>query len=56
MGNKCQVCMDHKSLEYIFTQKDLNLRQRRWLELIQDYELEIHYHPGKANLVVDALS
>jgi hypothetical protein len=43
-------------LKYIFTQKDLNLRQRRWLELIKDYELEIHYHPGKANLVADALS
>jgi hypothetical protein len=47
---------DHKSLKYIFTQKDLNLRQRRWLELIKDYDLEIHYHPGKANLVADALS
>jgi hypothetical protein len=41
-------------LKYIFTQKDLNLRQRRWLELIKDYDLEIHYHPGKANLVADA--
>jgi hypothetical protein len=48
--------MDHKSLKYIFTQPDLNVRQRRWLELIKDYELEIHYHPGKANVVVDALS
>jgi hypothetical protein len=53
---KCQVYMDHKSLNYISTQKDLNLRQRRWLELIKDYDLEIHYHPGKANLVADALS
>jgi hypothetical protein len=53
---KCQVYTDHKSLKYIFTQKDLNLRQRRWLELIKDYDLEIHYHPGKANLVADALS
>jgi hypothetical protein len=43
-------------LKDIFTQKDLNLRQRRWLELIKDYDLEIHYHPGKANLVADALS
>jgi hypothetical protein len=43
-------------LKYIFTQKDLNLRQHRWLELIKDYDLEIHYHPGKANLVADALS
>jgi hypothetical protein len=56
MGTKCQVYMDHKNLKYIFTQKDLNLRQRRWLELIKDYDLEIHYHPGKANLVADALS
>jgi hypothetical protein len=56
MGTKCQVYTDRKSLKYIFTQKDLNLRQRRWLELIKDYDLEIHYHPGKANLVADALS
>jgi hypothetical protein len=56
MGTKCQVYTNHTSLKYIFTQKDLNLRQRRWLELIKDYDLEIHYHPGKANLVVDALS
>jgi hypothetical protein len=47
--------MDHKS-KYIFTQSELNMRQRRWLELIKDYELEIHYHPGKANVVADALS
>jgi hypothetical protein len=56
MGTKCQVYTDHKVLKYIFTQKDLNLRQHRWLELIKDYDLEIHYHPGKANLVADALS
>jgi hypothetical protein len=56
MGTKCQVYTDHKSLKYIFTQKDLNLMQRRWLELIKDYDLEIHYHPRKANLVADALS
>jgi hypothetical protein len=56
MGTKCRVYTDHKSLKYIFTQKDLNLRQHRWLELIKDYDLEIHYHPGKANLVADALS
>jgi hypothetical protein len=56
MGTKCQVYTDHKSLKYIFTQKDLNLRQHRWLELIKDYDLEIHYHPGKANLVAEALS
>jgi hypothetical protein len=53
---KCQVYTDHKSLNYISTQKDLNLRQHRWLELIKDHDLEIHYHPGKANLVADALS
>jgi ribonuclease HI len=56
MGTKCPVYTDHKSLKYIFTQKDLNLRQHRWLELIKDYDLEIHYHPGKANLVADPLS
>jgi hypothetical protein len=56
MGTKCQIYIDHKSLKYIFTQKELNFRQRRWLELIKDYDLEIHYYPGKANLVADALS
>jgi hypothetical protein len=56
IGNKCQVFTDHKSLKYIFTQKVLNLRQRRWLELIKDYDLDIQYHPGKANVVADALS
>jgi hypothetical protein len=55
-GQKCDIYMDHKSLKYIFTQSDLNMRQRRWLELIKDYELEIHYHLGKANVVADALS
>jgi hypothetical protein len=55
-GQKCDVYTDHKSLKYIFTQSGLNMRQRRWLELIKDYELEIHYHPGKANVVADALS
>jgi hypothetical protein len=48
--------MDHKSLKYIFTQPDLNLRQRRWLELIKDYDLGINYHLGKANVVAGALS
>jgi ribonuclease HI len=56
MGTKCQIYTDHKSLKYIFTQKDLNLRQRRWLELIKDYDLDIQYHVGKANLVAYALS
>jgi hypothetical protein len=55
-GQNCDVYKDHKSLKYIFTQSELNMRQRRWLELIKDYELEIHYHPGKANVVADALS
>ncbi|KAK1651502.1 hypothetical protein QYE76_069307 [Lolium multiflorum] len=50
------VSTNHKSLKYIFTQKELNMRQRRWLELIKDYDMEIHYHPGKANVVADALS
>jgi hypothetical protein len=56
IGNKCEMYMDYKSLKYIFTQSDLNLRKRRWLELIKDYNLEIDYHPGKANVVADALS
>jgi hypothetical protein len=56
MGAKCNIYTDHKSLEYIFTQADLNMRQRRWLELIKDYDFEVHYHPGKANVVADALS
>jgi hypothetical protein len=56
VGNKCKIFTDHKSLKYIFTQRDLNLRQRRWLELIKDYDLDIQYHPGKANVVADALS
>ena len=55
IGNRCDVYTDHKSLKYIFTQKDLNLRQRRWLELIKDYDMKLHYHPGKANVVADAL-
>src|SRR4051812_22789567 len=56
IGNRCDVYTDHKSLKYIFTQKELNLRQRRWLELIKDYDMKLHYHPGKANVVADALS
>jgi hypothetical protein len=50
------IYTDNKSLRYIFTQPDLNMRQRGWLELIKDYELEVHYHSGKANVVVDMLS
>jgi hypothetical protein len=56
MGKRCELYIDHKSLKYIFTQPNLNLRQRRWLELIKDYDLGINYHPGKANVVADALS
>ncbi|KAL0409459.1 UNVERIFIED_CONTAM: Transposon Tf2-11 polyprotein [Sesamum radiatum] len=55
-GEKCEIYTDHKSLKYLFTQKDLNMRQKRWLELIKDYDLSINYHPGKANRVADALS
>ncbi|WVZ75450.1 hypothetical protein U9M48_023500 [Paspalum notatum var. saurae] len=54
--NKCDIYIDHKSLKFIFTQSELNMRQKRWLELIKDYELEIHYHLGKPNVVADALS
>ncbi|KAA0056300.1 pol protein [Cucumis melo var. makuwa] len=53
---KIQIFTDHKSLKYFFTQKELNMRQRRWLELVKDYDCEILYHPGKANVVADALS
>ena len=56
LGNVCHIYTDHKSLKYIFMQPELNMRQRRWLELIKDYNLEVHYHPGKANVVADALS
>jgi hypothetical protein len=56
MATHRNIFTDHKSLKYIFTQADLNMRHRRWLELIKDYDLEVHYHPGKANVVADALS
>jgi hypothetical protein len=56
IGKRCEVYSDHKSLKYIFTQPDLNLRQWRWLELIKDYDLGINYHLGKANAVAYALS
>ena len=55
-GVKCEVYTDHRSLQYVFTQKDLNLRQRRWMELLKDYDITILYHPGKENVVADALS
>ncbi|WVZ52113.1 hypothetical protein U9M48_003203 [Paspalum notatum var. saurae] len=56
LGNTCHIYTDHKSTKYIFTRRELNMRQRRWLELIKYYDLEVHYHPGKANVVADALS
>jgi hypothetical protein len=56
LGNVVCIYTDHKSLKYIFTQPNLNIRQQRWLKLIKDYELEVHYHLGKANVVVDVLS
>ncbi|GJW27318.1 reverse transcriptase domain-containing protein [Tanacetum coccineum] len=55
-GTKCVVFTDHKSLQHILDQKELNMRQRRWLELLSDYDCELRYHPGKANVVADALS
>ncbi|GJW34829.1 reverse transcriptase domain-containing protein [Tanacetum coccineum] len=55
-GTKSVIYTDHKSLQHIFDQKELNMRQRRWIELFSDYECEIRYHPGKANVVADALS
>jgi hypothetical protein len=56
LGNVCNIYTDHKSLKYIFTQPKLNMCQRRCLELIKDYNIQVHYHPGKANVVADALS
>nr|GEX97757.1 putative reverse transcriptase domain-containing protein [Tanacetum cinerariifolium] len=55
-GTKCTMFIDHKSLQHLLDQKELNMRQRRWLELLSDYDCEIRYHPGKANVVADALS
>ncbi|GJX01521.1 putative reverse transcriptase domain-containing protein [Tanacetum coccineum] len=55
-GTKCTVFTDHKSLQHILDQKELNMRQRRWLELLSDYDCDIRYHPRKANVVADALS
>ncbi|KAM2986833.1 hypothetical protein FF2_007058 [Malus domestica] len=55
-GEKCKIFTDYKSLKYIFTQKNLNLWQRRWIELLSDYDCTIEYHPGRANTVADTLS
>jgi hypothetical protein len=56
IGHQCEIYSDHKSLKYIFTRTNLNLWQHRWLELIKDYDTKINYHPGKMNVMVDALS
>jgi hypothetical protein len=56
LGNVVHIYTDYKSLKYLFNQAELNMRQRRWLELVKDYELEIHYHPRKSNVVADAAS
>ncbi|MGI4568745.1 Ty3/Gypsy family RNase HI domain-containing protein, partial [Klebsiella pneumoniae] len=55
-GEKFEVFSDHKSLKYVFTQRDLNMRQRRWMEYLDQYNFDLEYHPGKANVVADALS
>ena len=55
-GEVFEMYSDHKSLKYIFTQRDLNMRQRRWMEFLEDYDFTFHYHPGKENVVADALS
>jgi hypothetical protein len=55
-GERCEIYTDYKSLKCLFTQKELNMRQRRWLELIKDYDCEINYHHGKANVITNALS
>ncbi|XP_042437060.1 uncharacterized protein LOC122023026 [Zingiber officinale] len=55
-GEKCKIYIDHKSLKYFFTQNELNMRQRRWLELVKDYDCDLNYHLGKANVVADTLS
>ena len=55
-GEQFEVFSDHKSLKYIFTQRELNMRQRRLMEYLEDYDFTLHYHPGKENVVADALS
>ena len=56
MGEQFKVYSDHKSLKYIFTQQDLNMSQRRWMEFLEDYDFTLHYHPGKENVVADKLN
>jgi len=53
-GGKFEVFSDHKSLKYLFNQKELNVRKRRWMKFLKDYDLELQYHPSKANVVADA--
>ena len=55
-GEQFEVFLGHKSLKYIFTQRDLNMRQRRWMEYLEDYDFTLHYHLGKANVVANALN
>ena len=55
-GEQFKVFSDHKSLKYIFTQQDLNMRQHGWMEYLEDYDFTLHYHPDKANVVTDALN
>ena len=55
-GEQFEVFSDHKSLKYIFTRRDLNMSQRRWMEYLEDYDFTLYYHPGKVNVVADALS
>ena len=55
-GEEFKVYSDHKSLKYIFMQRDLNMRQHRWMEFLEDYDFTLHYHPGKENVVADALN
>jgi len=55
-GGKFEIFSDHKSLKYLFDHKELNMRQRRWMKFLKDYDFELHYHPGKENVVADALS
>ena len=55
-GETCEIFTDHESLKYLFSKKELNMRQRRWIEILKDYDCIIQYHLGKANTVADALS
>ena len=56
LGDQVLIYTDHKSLKYIFTEKELSMRQRRWIELMADYDIDLQYHPGKVNVQPDSLS